>query len=30
VEILLTVVFFGAAIAWVRASRRIRLPTTPA
>jgi uncharacterized membrane protein len=30
-EILLTVVFFGAAIAWVRASRRmIRLPTTPA
>lgn len=29
-EIVLTVVFFVAAIAWVRANRAIRSPTTPA
>lgn len=29
-ETLLSVVFFGAAIAWVRASRRLRSPTTTA
>ena len=29
-EIVLSVVFFGAAIAWVRASRAVRSPTTPA
>lgn len=30
VEIALSVMFFGAAIAWVRASRAIRSATTPA
>jgi uncharacterized membrane protein len=29
-EIVLSVVFFGAAIAWVRASRTVRSATTPA